>query len=442
MRTHVLVVAVVVLTTAAHAQKQWDVPEWRDDGPREVLFDGTSLDAWRVDSGQEEFSDWTIRDGVLSSENGSYRQTTARFEAFHLRVEYALPASRDEPEPSWNGRRGMSAVLMPCGLLVELFQAMPRAYESVVLVDGLRRIEPQMPAGVATTDWQMVEIVYYPAWVDVDLKVQPPSVSVIHNGLVVHERVTGAARVEDFSSLRLMTSGHIGLKIGGPHNESVRFRHISVRPIKNQESRAWPILYPLFSPDSADGWSRRGEGQAEFRIAEGQVIGTTKPHQPNSFLCTDRVYSDFELDLEFLVHPELNSGLQIRSRVEKDANGRPSVTGYQVEIDPSPRAWTGGIYEERSRRGWLAHLKENSSAREAFRQGEWNRLRVLAEGSRIRTWINGVPAADLVDEAASEGFIGLQVHSVGGREDPLEVRFRNVRIRELKPSRWVPIEAE
>lgn len=393
MRIHAF--AVVMLTASAFAQIEWDVPVWRNSGQREVLFNGNSLDAWIVDA-HDDFGKWKIRDGVLVSDSEGYGQTAARFEAFHLRVEFSLPASRDEPEPVWGDRRGASAVVMPCGLIVELYRVGPRAYESVVLVDGTTRIEPQLTAGVATTDWQVVEIVYYPAWVDFDLKAQPPLISVIHNGLVVHERIKGTPRIEDISSLRLMTAGHIGLRISGPHDELVRFRHISVKRLTDHESRDWPLLHPLFARESADGWSRRGEGQAEFRIAEGQVIGTTKPNQPNSFLCTDRVYSDFELDFEFLVHPELNSGLQIRSRAERDTNGRMYVTGYQVEIDPSVRAWTGGIYEERSR-GWLADLKENSTARDAFRQGEWNRLRVLAEGSRIRTWINGVPAADLSD---------------------------------------------
>jgi sugar lactone lactonase YvrE len=105
-----------------------------------------------------------------------------------------------------------------------------------------------------------------------------------------------------------------------------------------------------------------------------------------------------------------------------------------VEIDPSDRGWSGGIYDE-GRRGWLQPLSLNTAARYAFRQGNWNQLRILAVGNSIKTWINGVPAADLTDSMTGEGFIGLQVHGVGPRQDPLRVRWRNIRIKELDDSR-------
>ncbi|MFM7099824.1 MAG: DUF1080 domain-containing protein, partial [Verrucomicrobiota bacterium] len=106
------------------------------------------------------------------------------------------------------------------------------------------------------------------------------------------------------------------------------------------------------------------------------------------------------------------------------------VHGYQVEIDPSPRAWTGGLYDE-GRRGWLADLKNNEAARMAFRSNDWNALRIECRGDRLRTFLNGVPAADLQDSLTPSGFIGLQVHGVGRRTDPLEIRWRSIRITEL-----------
>jgi hypothetical protein len=107
------------------------------------------------------------------------------------------------------------------------------------------------------------------------------------------------------------------------------------------------------------------------------------------------------------------------------------VHGYQVEIDPSKRAWTGGIYDE-GRRGWLKNLEDNEAARQAFKPNEWNKFRVECRGDSIKTWLNGVAAADLKDSLTPSGFIALQVHAVGKREQPLEVRFRNIRIKELK----------
>lgn len=173
-------------------------------------------------------------------------------------------------------------------------------------------------------------------------------------------------------------------------------------------------------------------GAATFRVERGEVIGETARRSPNTFLCTEREYGDFELVLEFHVDDGLNSGVQVRSRVlEKD--GRTFVAGYQVEIDPSARSWTGGIYEERLR-GWLVSPAADAAAQRAFVPGRWNTMRVLAEGDRLRTWINGVPVSDLRDGAAARGVIGLQVHSVPDeavREGPLRIRWRNIRLREI-----------
>jgi hypothetical protein len=197
---------------------------------------------------------------------------------------------------------------------------------------------------------------------------------------------------------------------------------------------------PLVHDSTLDGWIQRG-GKALYRAENGEIVGTSVPKTSNSFLCTDRDYGDFELELEFKVDPTLNSGIQIRSQcfdqptelktADKTIRipaGR--VHGYQVEIDPSDRAWSCGIYDE-GRRGWLNDLKKNEPAQKAFRQNEWNKVRVVCQGDSLRTWLNGVPAADLKDDMTKSGFIALQVHGVGDRSEPLEVRWRNIRIREL-----------
>jgi hypothetical protein len=199
----------------------------------------------------------------------------------------------------------------------------------------------------------------------------------------------------------------------------------------------------LFNGKNLDGWIPRG-GKAKYTVEDGQIVGTTVPNTSNSFLCTKRDYADFILELEFKVHPELNSGVQIRSQcfdepktVElggqtiKIPAGR--VHGYQVEIDPSARAWTGGIYDE-GRRKWLIDLKANEPARKAFKQNDWNKFHIECRGDSIKTWLNGVAAADLKDSVTPSGFIGLQVHAVGKRTDPIDARFRNLRIKELKRS--------
>jgi len=184
----------------------------------------------------------------------------------------------------------------------------------------------------------------------------------------------------------------------------------------------------LFDGETLNGWVQRG-GKARYHVEDGAIVGTTVQHTPNSFLCTKKIYGNFILELEFKVDPSLNSGVQIRSRSLKEyKNGR--VHGYQVEIDPSERAWTGGIYDE-ARRGWLNDLKDNAPARKAFKNDQWNHFRIEAIGDSIKTWVNGVPAADLVDSMTPTGFIALQVHSTQS-EKSLYVRWRNIRIQDLR----------
>ncbi|MFK7778057.1 MAG: DUF1080 domain-containing protein, partial [Gimesia sp.] len=205
---------------------------------------------------------------------------------------------------------------------------------------------------------------------------------------------------------------------------------------------------PLFDGKTLDGWVQHG-GTAKYEVVDGTIVGTSVPKTPNSFLCTKKNYGDFELQVEYKVDPLLNSGIQIRSQVyDKDkvvvtknkdgknqkrkvAAGR--VHGYQVEIDPSERAWSGGIYDE-GRRGWLNDLSKNEAARKAFKQNEWNHYRIVCKGDSIKTWINGVPAADLKDGLTPKGFIALQVHGVGNHPEKVgkQISWRNVKIKELK----------
>lgn len=152
-------------------------------------------------------------------------------------------------------------------------------------------------------------------------------------------------------------------------------------------------------------------GTAPYKIEKGIVTGTTVLNSPNSFLCSKEKYSDFILEYDFMVDPDMNSGVQIRSESRADyQNGR--VHGYQIEIDPSSRAWTGGIYDE-GRRGWLYTLEKNTEGQKAYKKDTWNHIRVEAIGKSLRTWLNGVPCSDLIDDMTPSGFIALQVHSIG-----------------------------
>ena len=182
----------------------------------------------------------------------------------------------------------------------------------------------------------------------------------------------------------------------------------------------------LFDGRTLDGWTQRN-GTATYEVKDGAIVGTTVKGSPNSFLCSDRFYGDFELEFDVkLMDDRLNSGVQIRSHSFPTHN-KARVHGYQVEISTNGHA--GFVYDE-ARRGWLSTDRDDPLRRAAFRSGEWNRYRVICLGPTIRTWVNGVQIANIVDSVSPSGFLGLQVHSVGG--DPKwQVAWRNLRIREL-----------
>lgn len=183
------------------------------------------------------------------------------------------------------------------------------------------------------------------------------------------------------------------------------------------------------------GWTIAG-GSAPYRVENGELIGRAAAKTPNSWLVSNQQYGDFIVEFEAKTDPILNSGMMIRGQRRADyRNG--VVHGYQAEIDPSKRGWSGGLYDEQ-RRQWLYTLGRNDAARAAFRSGDWNTYRIEAIGNRIRTFVNGVPAADLVDDTDARGFIALQVHSVSDEiaaKNP-EVRFRKIRVITDRPQRY------
>lgn len=210
------------------------------------------------------------------------------------------------------------------------------------------------------------------------------------------------------------------------------FLYIVLSPAAQTTAKAtWTNL---FNGKDLTGWKQLN-GKAKYTVQNGEIIGTTVFGEPNSFMATDKDYGDFVLELEYKVDSTMNSGIQFRSLSKPDfKNGR--VHGYQFEIDPSSRGWTGGIYDE-ARRDWLYPLDLNSSAKTAFKQGQWNMCRIECVGNNIRTYINGIPAAYVIDDLTPKGFIALQVHSISKKEEEgKEIRWRNIRIQteRVRPS--------
>ncbi len=198
---------------------------------------------------------------------------------------------------------------------------------------------------------------------------------------------------------------------------------VDIENAPSLDSKGW---IELFNGKDLVGWTQKN-GTAKYRVEDGLVIGSTAQGSPNSFLCSNASYGDFELAFEVMDDPGLNSGVQIRSASNADyQNGR--VHGPQVEIETSPGE-AGYVYSEGTARGWISPTQ---SIKDAYENGKWNQYLVRAHGDRIQTWINGRKIEDIRDtESAREGFIGLQVHGIGKDEGPFEVRWKNIKVRPL-----------
>jgi hypothetical protein len=203
----------------------------------------------------------------------------------------------------------------------------------------------------------------------------------------------------------------------------------------------------LFNGTNLDGWQNFGGGK--FYVEDGMIIGEAAPVFPNSFLATEKMYQDFTLEVDFKIDPLLNSGVQIRSSVypketttirwggtfkpdgSKDVKERVwekgRFWGYQVEIDPTDRDWSGSLYEEGAR-GFLHTPK----ASKAFKPGEWNRFKITAKGDHMQTWLNGVAIADVHDTLTPTGYIALQLHGIGNDTKKIgqKVWWKNIRLTE------------
>jgi hypothetical protein len=198
----------------------------------------------------------------------------------------------------------------------------------------------------------------------------------------------------------------------------------------------------LFNGKDLSGWKIMN-GDAKIEVVDGMIVGTTILNSWSTFLCTEETFTDFVLELEMLVNDDMNSGIMFRAEsLPEYRNGK--VFGYQCEVDPSSRAWSAGIYDE-ERRGWIYPVSLNPNARSAFKNGEWNKYRIECIGTSVKTWLNDVPVAYVIDDQSSEGFIGLQIHWITDvSEIGMQVKFKNIRIKteNLRPTPMEDVSVE
>ncbi|MEM6737534.1 MAG: DUF1080 domain-containing protein, partial [Bacteroidota bacterium] len=199
-----------------------------------------------------------------------------------------------------------------------------------------------------------------------------------------------------------------------------------------------PKFKDVFNGKNLSGWTVI-HGEADYKVEDGQIVGTSKYGTPNTFLATKKSYQNFILEFEVKLSEGLNSGVQIRTNTNEGyKEGRPF--GTQIEIEDSERGWAGGIFDE-ARKGWRYPLEYNPKAKNAFKKGEWNEYRIVAYENRIATWVNGVQCANLLEEVVETGFIGLQVHAIKDKNlAGKEIRWRNIRLAEITVDDFMEIE--
>jgi len=188
----------------------------------------------------------------------------------------------------------------------------------------------------------------------------------------------------------------------------------------------------LFNGKDLTGWSVKG-GDAKYSVDDGCIVGTVNDPRRNTFLCSEKEYENFIFKAEFKYDQNFNSGIQFRSKARPEGD-RQVVYGYQCEMEPA--GMTAAIYDESRRNRWLNDVTDElqEKTKKPYKDGDWNELEIQCVGPSIRTWLNGQPVTDIFDVMTERGFFGLQVHAAQSGQ----VRWRNIRIKELPATPWVP----
>ncbi len=388
------------------------------------LFNGKDLDGWKAAT--ENTATFSVRDGAIVAHGNRCHLfyvgpvNNADFKDFEYKVDVMT-------EPGSNGGLYFHTEYQETGWpskgfevqVNNSFKADPRMTGSLYQVQDVMNVSP-----AKDNEWFTEHII-----------VRGKRVQVFINDKQVvdwTEPATPDPKLGD----RKIGSGTFALQ-GHDPKSVVYYKNIRVRPLRSRgqgqpgdrQGRRGQWV-DLFDGKTLTGW-KQVNGTAKYEVVDGTIKGTTVEGSPNSFLCTEKAFQDFELEFEVNVDSRLNSGVQIRSNAFEDyQNNR--VHGYQVEIATNGTA--GSIYDEARRNGWVNPKQVSPESKTAFKDGQWNQFRVVCAGKRMRTWINGIPVADVMDAMTSKGFIGLQVHSFEG-DSPASVQWRNIRIRERIPAR-------
>jgi Domain of Unknown Function (DUF1080) len=188
----------------------------------------------------------------------------------------------------------------------------------------------------------------------------------------------------------------------------------------------------LFNGKNLNGWELTTRGKlAAAWVENGEIVCHQVVNTPqHTFVRTKKKYADFILEGDCKLDGDLHTGFLFRL-IEAPDTAKVSLLGYQVKIDPTPRKWTGGVFDDFGNSWrWLHTLEENAKAREAFKMKEWNTFRIEAIGNTIKVWVNDIPTVHLINDKYKKGYIGLKIHSMGNtpEKEKILIHFKNIKI--------------
>ena len=386
-----------------------------------LLFDGQTLNGWRDFNGTSLTGPWEVQDGTIwtdgkGDDGNGYIVTDREFANFDLKWE-------------WKIARGGNSGLIYHAVEGPQFNVPYITGPEYQIIDDDNWEEVN---GYPLEPWQRCAVDYAMYVPDFETRILKPagewnqSEIIFDNGHVTY-LLNGKVTVEfdawtpDWFARKnagkwshapeygLSRTGHISIQ---DHGYPASFRNIKIKELPTK-----PIEKDLFNGKDLTGWTLYGKDK--WYVENGELVCESGEDSSDyGYLATDEYYDDFDLTVDFKQEANGNSGVFFRSTVTPPAR----VNGWQVEVAPKGND-TAGIYESYGR-GWLVQIPEEKEG--ILKEGEWNTLRILAQGPRIQTWLNGEPMVDITDEKVGlgHGRIALQIHDGGG----IKVRWRNLHI--------------
>ena len=384
-----------------------------------LLFDGETMNGWKDFNGKTLTEPWHVVDGCIQakgegSDASGYIVTDKEYDNFELSWDWKL---------SKGGNSGM------------LYHVVENPFYKVPYATGPEYQlidEPNFPEKLE--EWQKLGVDYAMHLPDKSLmKVNPAgkwnnSKIVFDNGHAEHwlngvkilefeawsddwfER-KNSGKWTDYPEYGLAKKGVISLQ---DHGYPASFRNIKLKELPRKTKTV-----NLFNGKDLTGWEVYGT--EKWFVEDGLLVCENSTEKKYGYMATREYYDDFDLTVEFKQEADGNSGVFIRSFIERDVK----INGWQVEVAPKGSG-TGGIYESYGR-GWLVKITKEQE--EILKEGEWNTMRIKIQGNTITTWLNGQEMVNLTDDklGAGKGRIALQIHDGGG----IRVLWRNLILKTL-----------